>query len=777
MQLNKLKKIIPALMLAATALSLLPIGVPAVQAEDINSPTNTAGGGEITLPEGTGAAQGRIDSPSPIKQVDSTSCTIASENGLAMCVSNLVYYIMVGVFSGIAYICAFFFDIAIQLSLNSTTYALGFLTTSWTIVRDLSNMAFIFILIYVALTVMLTADNSQTIKTLAMVVVVALLVNFSFFFTRVAIDAGNLLALQFYNAIDGHAIGENPAGTGLDSTLSGGSKNAANWASGITAVASGGKTKDLTASIMDGIQVQNLVNTESFRNYADPQKNPNSSSMYIMITLSTIYFAVGIAFAILAGAFLYAGAKFMMRIVGLWFIIILSPLALASAALERTRPLFDKWLKQLVNFTFYPAVFLFMFFVLSRFMKELNVGADGKPGNFLSGVFASSAAGLSDGTFGFITILSAIANVGVRLGFVVAMMYLAVSAADMLAKVRGDITTPWAKSFSGWVGGGLGGGIIGAFGRQTLGRAGRWTGSEALANRTYDPRNIPLFGRVLTGFEPSTRAPHSKFGAVPIDYGTGSNKRVGLAPNPPAHAPAPNPQPPPPAQPAAPNNPQIPPPSGGGGGNGAGMRISDQNTGQASQGRWPGTTSRTRMGGPSVAPTAPSSEVHISQADIAGSAAAQRALQNMQKEAIAQNRPAVQQLYRQAAAEKIKDPNSVGTTHFEKQGEAIRTTSPGFEDQVASLKRQGEDIKQMVQNQSEQLRKTAAQVASELSPEALQQMRKLMRTVIRKENAETSKIVEAHRPPEPPKTPAGGALRPPRANDNNSDSEDLRRAA
>ncbi|KKW37281.1 MAG: hypothetical protein UY86_C0012G0008 [Candidatus Adlerbacteria bacterium GW2011_GWB1_54_7] len=366
-----------------------------------------------------------------VAQPSDSVCSLSGTNGLAICISNLVYYIMVGVFSSIAYICAFFFDLAVQLSLNSTTYALGFLTTSWTIIRDLSNMAFIFILIYIAVEVMLTADNSQTLKTLAAVIVVALLVNFSFFFTRVAIDAGNLLALQFYNAIEGHPIGQNPAGTGLDSTLKGGStnaaynKSAADFMSGFTALASGGgpltpgNTKDLTASIMDGIQVQNIVNTQSFKNYA---ASTQSSPMYILITLSTIYIAVGIAFGVLAGAFLFAGAKFIMRIVGLWFVIILSPLALVAATLPNAgaKKLFRDWLNHLINFSFYPAAFLFMFFVLSRFMKELNAG-----GNFLSGVFASSPAGFSDGTFGFITILSAIANVGIRLGFVIAMMYLA----------------------------------------------------------------------------------------------------------------------------------------------------------------------------------------------------------------------------------------------------------------------------------------------------------------------------------------------------------------
>ena len=168
-----------------------------------------------------------------------------------------------------------------------------------------------------------------------------------------------------------------------------------------------------------------------------------------------------------------------------------------------------------------------MFFVLSRFMKELNAG-----GNFLSGVFASSPAGFSDGTFGFITILSAIANVGIRLGFVIAMMYLALSAADMLARSRGDMTSGWARTAAGWMGNAITGGVIGWTGRNTIGLGARLykdglSGLKPkfkmpeLSTATFDPRNLPgirsTVRPLLGGYDPATKTPYGTFGALPIN--------------------------------------------------------------------------------------------------------------------------------------------------------------------------------------------------------------------------------------------------------------------
>jgi len=108
------------------------------------------------------------------------------------------------------------------MSLNSAAFALTFISQGWVAVRDLANIGLIFILLYTGFIVMLRGETSGTMQVLARVVVIALIINFSFFLTRVAIDAGNVVAVQFYNSISAQSIQTTVNEAGVGST-------AANW--------------------------------------------------------------------------------------------------------------------------------------------------------------------------------------------------------------------------------------------------------------------------------------------------------------------------------------------------------------------------------------------------------------------------------------------------------------------------------------------------------------------------------------------------------------------
>lgn len=75
------------------------------------------------------------------------------------------------------------------------------INTVWGIVRDIINITFIFVLLYASIRMILGTSGTDTKKTVANVVVAALLINFSLFITRIVIDAGNLLAVPLYEKI------------------------------------------------------------------------------------------------------------------------------------------------------------------------------------------------------------------------------------------------------------------------------------------------------------------------------------------------------------------------------------------------------------------------------------------------------------------------------------------------------------------------------------------------------------------------------------------------
>ncbi len=427
-------------------------------------PDATAVSAAVAPPANTDPAQGKI-------------CSDAST-----CIGVVVYVFTVPIMTAFAYIGANIFSIAVALSLNSNAYALDFLTSSWAVVRDLANMAFIFILVYLAVTIIFSAENSNTMKVLAATIIMALLINFSFFLTRVVIDGGNILAVQFYNA----ATKDSPtltSTTGIPTALAGGAAT---------------NTKDLTSTIMQSLGVQGLLGQVSFQ-VASQQGSGFTQFLVNLIMIVLIYISVAAIMAMLAFAFLTVGFKFVMRIVALWFLIIAAPAAFAARSLLLTKGpaggWWKKWMENLLQFSFYPAIFLFMFMLMNVVMKALGqcaagVTASGGTCGLIPSTITSMGSISQNASIdtAFPAIGAAIANVGLRLGIVLIMLYYGLKVADMVVTTG----TGAASAASNWVGRRVGAMTYGGISRglrATAGFAGNrlaqsatargWAGSEA----------------------------------------------------------------------------------------------------------------------------------------------------------------------------------------------------------------------------------------------------------------------------------------------------------
>jgi hypothetical protein len=470
------------LVLLFGALAFLPIQswTPTAHAQVLGGgnivPDPTVGGNTPTPTSGTGNIN---NTPSPIQQApppgtptqppisDDKFCTVTSPS---TCISSIVYVFTVGLASSLAYVGSSVFNIGVQMSLQSAAYSQLFLTSGWGAARDIANMLFIFILIYIAVTIIYSAETHGTMKTLAAVVVMALLINFSFFITRVVVDAGNILAVQFYNAI--------PA-TPLSQTATGGSIGASTLN---TLGLSPGDKKDLTYHFMDVIKVQKLLGQDSFKKFTD--QNGFLTNVIVQIT---VYAMVGWIFAILALAFFAVGFKFIIRIIILWFVIIAAPLAFAMRAFasnDIARKLYNEWQSALLKFSFYPAIFLFILLIMIYIMKEM-----GKTNGLIPDIFASLLPTTSGGTEAPVALGGALAIVLIRLGFVVIMLLFGLKAADQLV-LHGSSQ---AEKFTGWASGKVMGWaenrrFAGLAYRSSVGRAAnnldKKVGSMRLANDT-----------------------------------------------------------------------------------------------------------------------------------------------------------------------------------------------------------------------------------------------------------------------------------------------------
>ncbi len=357
------------------------------------------------------AVQNQTKKEDPLNKIrkEDKWCTEAST-----CVSGIIYVFSVGLGSMLAYMGSSVLNLGIQLSLQSEAYSQLFLTTGWAAARDIANMLFIFILIYIAFTIIYSAETANTMKTLAAVVVMALLINFSFFITRVVVDAGNILAVQFYNAIETPQLSQ----TAANSTLA----DATNRLG-----FSPGDKKDLTFYLMETVKVQNILNETSFKKFTD-----QNGFLTNLIVQSTVYIVLGWAFAIIALTFFAVGFKFVLRIIVLWFVIIAAPLAFAMRAFasnDTARKFYNEWQSALLKFSFYPAVFLFMFLIMNFIMREMGGG-----GGLIPGLFEdlSKISVTNNDTLGLAALGAAMAQVIIRLGFVVVMLLFGLKLADQI---------------------------------------------------------------------------------------------------------------------------------------------------------------------------------------------------------------------------------------------------------------------------------------------------------------------------------------------------------
>ena len=82
--------------------------------------------------------------------------------------------------------------------------------------RDIANILFIISLLYVAIKTILGLNVTDNKKLVGAVIVIALIINFSLFTTKVVIDASNILAKVFYNNITSEKVGSTGAVTGSE---------------------------------------------------------------------------------------------------------------------------------------------------------------------------------------------------------------------------------------------------------------------------------------------------------------------------------------------------------------------------------------------------------------------------------------------------------------------------------------------------------------------------------------------------------------------------------
>lgn len=261
---------------------------------------------------------------------------------------ELVYILAVPVGNFLAGLAGMVLDFFLLHSISSTSYRSGFIEAGWEILRDLTNIVFLFALLILAFQTVLGKANK---KGLVNIVLIALTINFSLFMSYLIIDTSNILAHVFYNKINESEVTLVPD-TGLDST------NVIQEAS-IT-------QESRSLAIANKINPQKLTNILKAR--------PNAS----MLLKFVVALVAGIINYTMIGVFLSISLLMLGRTIGLYINSVLSPLAFASIVIPNMRGKkyigFDVWIKDIASLAFMAPVFLFFMYLTIKF---INIGLPG----------------------------------------------------------------------------------------------------------------------------------------------------------------------------------------------------------------------------------------------------------------------------------------------------------------------------------------------------------------------------------------------------------------
>lgn len=350
-----------------------------------------------------------------ILTAEATSITLESVgsgllNGLGGLFFGVIKIIASIIFKFTGYIFAIsakIFDISVVYSLSGTLYSsFKFLNVGWVFIRDLINSLFIFVVLYIAFQQLLKLDGGVDTKklqsTLIKIIMAALLINFSLFFTKVAIDVSNFLSRAIYYQM------ENVSSDGQNRSY--GPANA----------------------LVAGLNIQTLLKDPAAEDANLGKKIEGFRDNQI---IGSIVYLGGSAIHIIAAIMFFTMAFFFLaRILVLIVIMLTSPIYFLSFILGNVavvKKYTKLWYDQLVSQVLFPIVFMIIIYIAVTF---INQGLLTKT----SGETLSS--GLTGEPSGFATIIN--------FGIVLFIMYLATSTAKAQA---GAYVNKWGEAAAGKV--------------------------------------------------------------------------------------------------------------------------------------------------------------------------------------------------------------------------------------------------------------------------------------------------------------------------------------
>ena len=423
-----MKKFTPYILIVIIAILVLGTFGTVIHAQ---TPTNPSGG---------------ITPPKPVNIPNAVTGAVGAVAGSLTGFTGGIMSIVTGVIAGAAWVAitvvAWLLSAAgtiLNVSMYLTTHLGLFIDQSpsiyavWTIIRDISSTLLIFFILYAAIQMILGLQDAKYGELIKSIIIVGVLINFSFFFTRVLIDLSNIVSLEFYNAMA-------PTNTVSDS-----SGNITDISLTVTKLMTSGGVSDI---MMGALQIDNFWKSEAAKPSALLGGNDYKANVNIIILE-----VAGIAVVVITIInFLVISMICVARIAILIFLLGFSPIWIAAMGMPKLKDLSSEWTKQFkAQLLFLPAYLAFLYVAL-RIITASK----------LSSVIANQNVGTDSAT-----LWGNMINLLVGFSIIIIMLNIPIIAAAKVAGVSGGFISKayggMTKKVKGWTKSGLRAGASGTW--------------------------------------------------------------------------------------------------------------------------------------------------------------------------------------------------------------------------------------------------------------------------------------------------------------------------
>ena len=313
-----------------------------------------------------------------------------SIGGAILSVLNGLLYAIFKFVGLIVVLAASLFDFAVDAKNFKEVMEMNSIKLGWVIFRDFLNLFFILVLLFSAFCTIFQIEKYHIAKKniLLMVVIMALLVNFSFPVSRFIIDAGNIPMYHFLKVIGGE----------------GGSISKVLW-------------NDANGNV--GMQNIILPGVQNFGGISG-----SGDQTFNLIAAIVFLFLFGVTLLVIA-------VLMIIRLLVLALLIMSSPVGFVGAIFPAFNKYSDMWWEQLFKQSFFGTIMAFMLYISLLVMEESQKG------------FAITMANRAGGAYdSFRMVLVG----GVTLSIPIILLWIAIIAAQKMGAAGADV----AKKIGTW---------------------------------------------------------------------------------------------------------------------------------------------------------------------------------------------------------------------------------------------------------------------------------------------------------------------------------------